>query len=92
MVIPTSSWLFSTARVDALRLTAGWYPIVVPQSRYGVNAGAVQILAGHVTLLEYRPNVWGPPGGKFVHNKIDATDAMTTDDFLHWRERHNDTV
>lgn len=35
-----------------------------------MNTGAVEVVAGHVTVLGYRSNIWGPPGGKFVRREI----------------------
>jgi len=81
VIVGRTGWLFPTAGADAVRLEAGWYPIRVPQSRIGVNAGAVQILPGYVTLLEYRPNWLGPPGGKFVDGEIDWSKAIALADF-----------
>lgn len=78
--------LFPTARPAALALSPGWYPLIVPQSRTGVNAGAVQILPGYVSVLEYRPNWLGPPGGKFVSREIGWENAVPIEDFPRLRD------
>ncbi len=58
--------MLSTQRVDALAIAPGEWPILIPQSRVGVDAGVVMVEAGCVTLLTYKVNFPGPPGGRFL--------------------------
>lgn len=82
VVVGVDSWMFSTGRVDAMRLPVGWHRVWVLQSRLGPNCGAVQVFAGQVTVLEYRPNWAGPPGGKFISK---GTRVMSPEQFLDYR-------
>lgn len=68
---------FSTGRPDAHACPPAWYPIVVPQSRVGGNAGGVRVLADRVTVLGYRPNWLGPPGGSFIRYEVLADRALS---------------
>ena len=77
-------WMFSTGRVDAIRLPVGWHRVCVAQTRLGPNCGAVYVFAGQVTVLEYRPNWAGPPGGKFIS---EGTRVMGPEEFLDYRMR-----
>lgn len=60
------TWMLSTRRLSAVVMAPGDWPILVPQSRVGVNAGVVRVDADCVTLLTYKVNFPGPPGGRFL--------------------------
>ena len=48
------TWRYRTDHIDVLALDAGVWPILVAQTRVGVNAGAVLVITGLVTVLDYR--------------------------------------
>lgn len=66
VVVSGTGFRFPTHRVGVISLEPGSHPIRVKQSRIGVNAGAVTLGPGEGLILEYRVNVWGPPGGAFI--------------------------
>lgn len=66
VVVGRRGLLFPSDRVGLVALDPGVLPIRVPQSRVGVNAGAITLAAGEGLIIEYRVNIWGPPGGAFI--------------------------
>jgi hypothetical protein len=72
-------WEFPTLQARIAPARAGVVPIRVPQYRIGPNVGAIEIVAGHVTSIVYRFNLWGPPGGKFIRG---TARLWTVEEFL----------
>lgn len=66
VVFGTELFRFSTERLCRVVLRQGWHPIEVPQAKTGTNMGAVRVIGGFTTVLSYRPDVMGPPDGKFL--------------------------